>query len=309
MLSIRNLETSYPTPEGALRAVDGVSLDVGRGETLALVGESGCGKSTLGKSILRLLQPTAGQIVFDGTDIAGLPRDALKPFRQRMQMIFQDPSASLNPRQTIDRILAGPLVAHGVRGRAERRRRVKDAIDRVGLPGSTLGRFPHEFSGGQKQRIGIARALILGPSLIVCDEPVSALDVSIQAQILNLLVELKASSGLSYLFISHDLGVVRYIADTIAVMYLGRIVELGPHREFWANPSHHYSRALIASVPGQGRGRAVPVAGDLPNAVNPPPGCRFHPRCPAATAECRATQPTLRPIAPGHFVACHHPAA
>jgi len=306
LLSVRDLEVSYATPEGRLRAVDGVSFELARGETLALVGESGCGKSTLGKSILCLVRSNSGQVLFEDTDLTQLSRRALKPFRKRMQMVFQDPASSLNPRQTIFKLLEDPLIVHGVRRREERRRRVQVAIDRVGLPHAALTRFPHEFSGGQKQRIGIARALILDPSLIVCDEPVSALDVSIQAQVLNLLVELKAASGLSYLFISHDLGVVRYIADTIAVMYLGHIVERGPHRSFWGHPAHPYTRALMDSVPGQGRGRVAPITGDLPNAILPPPGCSFHPRCPAATEICRMVKPPLRVIGPEHVVACHH---
>ncbi len=306
LLSVSGLEASYATAEGKLRAVDRVSFDVAPGETLALVGESGCGKSTLGKTLLRLVPSTGGRIAYGGSDITHLSGRALKPFRQRMQMVFQDPSASLNPRHTTYRILETPLIVHGVRGRTERRRIIEATAERVGLAQAALGRYPHEFSGGQKQRIGIARALVLRPEIIVCDEPVSALDVSIQAQILNLLVDLREAYQLSYLFISHDLGVVRYIADAVAVMYLGRIVERAPHRLFWSRPLHPYTRALIDAVPGQGRGRVAPVAGDLPNAVHPPTGCYFHPRCPIATERCRTEEPVLREVIPQHNVACHH---
>ena len=303
LLSVDSLETSYRTASGSLRAVDGVSLRIEAGETLALVGESGCGKSTLGKSILGLVPSNAGTVRFDEKEVSGLKGRALKPYRRRMQMIFQDPSASLNPRQTVGTLLSTPLRVHGVRSRSERRLQVDAIIDRVGLPTSALGRYPHEFSGGQKQRVGIARALILQPTLVVCDEPVSALDVSIQAQILNLLVDLKSDYNLSYLFISHDLGVVRYIADRIAVMYLGRIVENAPHRSLWSSPLHPYTKGLIEAVPGHGR--IAPIAGDLPNPYEPPSGCRFHPRCPLAIDVCRNRAPTLRTILSGHDVACH----
>jgi peptide/nickel transport system ATP-binding protein len=309
LLSVESLETRY----GPLRAVDGLSLRIEAGETLALVGESGCGKSTLGKTILRLVPHSAGTVQFDGVDITRLRGRALKPFRRRMQMVFQDPSASLNPRQTVGTLLSAPLRVHGVRGRVERRRQVVSIADRVGLPVDGLTRYPHEFSGGQKQRIGIARALILKPELVVCDEPVSALDVSIQAQILNLLVDLKSDYNLSYLFISHDLGVVRYIADRIAVMYLGRIVENAPHRSLWSRPLHPYTQGLIRAVPGQGSpgrpNRVAPIAGDMPNPLDPPAGCRFHPRCALAADICRASDPPLRSVLPGHDVACHFASA
>ncbi len=306
LLSTENLQTSYRTSRGILKAVDGVSLAVGRSETVALVGESGCGKSSLGKTVLRLAPHSGGAVRFDGVDITALSGSALRPYRRRMQMVFQDPSASLNPRQTVRTLLTTPLVVHGVGDRADRRHLVDAMAERVGLPRDALARYPHEFSGGQKQRIGIARALILRPDLVVCDEPVSALDVSIQAQILNLLVELRNDYQLSYLFVSHDLGVVRYIADRIAVMYLGRIVENAPHRSLWSHPLHPYTRGLIQAVPGQrAKGRQVPIAGDLPNPIDPPKGCRFHPRCPLATDLCRTVEPTLRQVLPGHDVACH----
>jgi len=313
LLSIDNLQTRYPTSRGTLRAVDGVSLRIEKGETLALVGESGCGKSTLGKSVLRLIPHSGGSIRFDGVDIGALSGGALKPWRRRMQMVFQDPSASLNPRQTVGTILAAPLVVHKAGDRAERRRQMEAIVEQVGLPRDALSRYPHEFSGGQKQRIGIARALILKPDLIVCDEPVSALDVSIQAQILNLLVKLRGGDQLSYLFISHDLGVVRYIADRIAVMYLGRIVENAPHGSLWRRPLHPYTRGLIQAVPGQTdpgrRNRQAPLAGDLPDPLDPPRGCRFHPRCALATDICRTTEPELRTVLPDHETACHLAAA
>ena len=307
LLSAEGLRTTYRTVRGTLHAVDGVSLHIEAGETLALVGESGCGKSTLGKTILRLVPSSAGTIRFDDVDITGLTGTALRPYRRRMQMVFQDPSASLNPRQTIGTSLATPLRVHGVRDRAERRRQVEAIAERVGLGSESLARYPHEFSGGQKQRIGIARALILKPSLVVCDEPVSALDVSIQAQILNLLADLRQSDErLSYLFISHDLGVVRYIADRVAVMYLGLIVENASHRSLWNRPLHPYTRGLIQAVPGTGgRNRTAPIAGDLPNPLDPPAGCRFHPRCGLAQDVCRGTVPKLRTVLPDHEVACH----
>lgn len=310
LLSVENLQTSYRTSRGTLRAVDGVSLSVEAGETVVLVGESGCGKSSLGRTILGLTPHSGGRVRFDGVDITALGRTALRPYRRRMQMVFQDPSASLNPRQTVGTLLSTPLAVHRMGTREEQRARVAAMAERVGLPRDALSRYPHEFSGGQKQRIGIARALILQPALVVCDEPVSALDVSIQAQILNLLVELRADYRLSYLFVSHDLGVVRYIADRIAVMYLGRIVENAPHRSLWSRPLHPYTRGLIQAVPGRGgqeagRGRQAPVVGDLPNPLDPPKGCRFHPRCALATEVCRTTVPPLRTVLPGHDVACH----
>ncbi|MFN8722473.1 MAG: ABC transporter ATP-binding protein [Rhodospirillales bacterium] len=307
LLSVTDLATHFATPGGTLKAVDGVSLDVARGETVGLVGESGCGKSTLGKTVLRLVPATSGSVVFDGQDVTRLSSGALQPFRRRAQMGFQDPFGSLNPRHTIEAILTAPLVVHGIGDRVERRQRVADMIARVGLPHDSLVRWPHEFSGGQRQRIGIARALILGPDLVVCDEPVSALDLSIQAQILNLLVGMKRDLGLSYLFISHDLSVVRWFADRVLVMYLGRIVESAPVAALWERPLHPYTRALMAAVPDPARRRhAAPLGGDLPSPQDVPTGCRFHPRCPLATDVCRSVDPSLAAAADGHAVACHH---
>lgn len=308
LLSVSDLHTHFRLPKGLLRAVDGVSLTVERGETVGLVGESGCGKSTLGRTLLRLQEPTAGRIEVDGTDIAPLRTAALLPYRRRLQMVFQDPFASLNPRHTIGEILGTPLAVHGLARGAELQRQVQRITDQVGLPRAALQRYPHEFSGGQRQRIGIARALILQPELIVCDEPVSALDLSIQAQILNLLSAMKAEHGLAYLFISHDLSVVQYFADRVVVMYLGRVVESADRRSLWAHPRHPYTRALMDAVPDpQRRRQAAPLAGDLPSPQNVPAGCRFHPRCPRASALCTVQEPALERAADGHFVACHHP--
>jgi oligopeptide/dipeptide ABC transporter ATP-binding protein len=307
LLALRGLAVHYATARGTLRAVDGVDLDIARGETVGLVGESGCGKSTLGKALLGLAPVTAGAVRFDGVDLARLGTRARAPYRRRMQMIFQDPFGSLNPRHTIGAILETPLKVHGLGDRAARRARVAALIAQVGLPPDAVARYPHEFSGGQRQRIGIARALALQPELIVCDEPVSALDLSIQAQILNLLVDLKRELGLAYLFISHDLGVVRYFADRVLVMYLGRIVESAPAATLWRRPRHPYTRALIAAVPDPSRRRqAAPLSGDLPSPQDIPTGCRFHPRCPLATDLCRTTEPAPRTLDSGHDVACHH---
>ena len=306
LLSVDGLRTRYVTQGRVINAVDGVSLDVGPGETVGLVGESGCGKSTLGKTILRLLDPVEGSIRFRGHDIADLGQHALLPFRRRMQMVFQDPFGSLNPRQTVATLLATPLKVHRRGNRTDRRRRVLDIIARVGLPAEALDRYPHEFSGGQRQRIGIARALVLEPEVIICDEPVSALDLSIQAQILNLLVDLKRSLGLSYLFISHDLSVVRYFADRVLVMYLGRIVESAGYAELWREPRHPYTRALLAAVPQPDPERArgpVALRGELSAAEAG--GCRFRARCPQAFERCQSEDPALRKVATGHLVACH----
>jgi peptide/nickel transport system ATP-binding protein len=306
LLSVDGVRTTYMTHGRAITAVDGVSLDVELGETVGLVGESGCGKSTLGKTILRLLDPDEGSIRFRGNEISDLGQHALLPFRSRMQMVFQDPFGSLNPRQTVGMLLTTPLKVHRRGGRAERRRRALDIIDRVGLPAEALDRYPHEFSGGQRQRIGIARALVLEPELIICDEPVSALDLSTQAQILNLLVDLKRSLGLSYLFISHDLSVVRYFADRVLVMYLGRIVESADHAALWREPRHPYTRALLASVPRPDPELARgPVA--LRGELSPieAGGCRFRARCPHSFDRCAAEDPALRRVAAGHLAACH----
>jgi len=306
LLSVTDLKTHYRSRDGLLRAVDGIDLVVERGETVGLVGESGCGKSTLGKTVLRLVDPTAGRIEFKGEDITVLDQRSLRGVRKSIQMIFQDPFASLNPRQTIGEILEAPLIVHRVGDRTRRRQIVADIVAKVGLPAESVSRYPHEFSGGQRQRIGIARALLLNPELIVCDEPVSALDLSIQAQILNLLVEMKKEFGLSYLFISHDLSVVRYFADRVMVMYLGRIVESADNATLWSDPRHPYTRALMEAVPDPARPRqAAPLGGDLPSPSDIPSGCRFHTRCPLATDRCRTQEPEFRQIAPGHQVACH----
>ncbi|MGV1831055.1 ABC transporter ATP-binding protein [Agrobacterium vitis] len=307
LLSVRNLSTQYAGARGTVRAVDDVSLEIEAGETVALVGESGCGKSSLGKSLMRLVEPSSGQITFQGGDVTAMsPRD-LRGIRRRIQMIFQDPFASLNPRQTIRTILTTPLKVHGIGNSKRRREIVESIIEQVGLPADSLDRYPHEFSGGQRQRIGIARAIILEPELVVCDEPVSALDLSIQAQILNLLVELKSRLSLSYLFVSHDLSVVRYFSDRVLVMYLGKIVESAPTAELWANPRHPYTRALLAAVPDPARRKqAAPISGDLPSPHNPPSGCRFHTRCPLATDLCREQAPDYQLYGQSHAVACHH---
>ncbi|MDI4232571.1 ABC transporter ATP-binding protein [Bradyrhizobium sp. Arg237L] len=308
LLDVENLQTSYHSHGRILRAVDDVSFTVGKGETVGLVGESGCGKSTLGKTILRLIPSSAGQIRFSGADIAPLSGKALIPYRRRMQMIFQDPFGSLNPRQTVRTLLDTALKVHRLGDVTERTRRINETIDRVGLPRTALSRYPHEFSGGQRQRIGIARALILEPELIVCDEPVSALDVSIQAQILNLLVDLKRDLGLSYLFISHDMSVVRYFTDRVLVMYLGRIVESGSYETLWSNPRHPYTRAMIDAVPSydaQKKRTAVVLKGDLPSASQVPCGCRFRLRCRFAQERCSDEEPALRRMPSGQSVACH----
>lgn len=308
LLSLENVSTTYHTPGGSFRAVEGISFSVAAGETVGLVGESGCGKSTLGKTLMRLVPSDGGRIALDEEDITTVEGRALLKVRRKLQMIFQDPFASLNPRQTIRKILTGPLKVHGIGDRAERERIAQQIVEQVGLPADSLDRYPHEFSGGQRQRIGIARALILRPRLIVCDEPVSALDLSIQAQIINLLARLKQDYALSYLFISHDLSVVRYFADRVLVMYLGRIVESGPTQEVWSAPRHPYTRALIDAVPEAGRGReAPPLADDLPGVQNLPTGCRFHPRCPHATDLCRSIEPLIAATDDRHAFACHHP--
>jgi peptide/nickel transport system ATP-binding protein len=309
LLSVDGLRTRYLTRGRTINAVDGVSLEVERGETVGLVGESGCGKSTLGKTILRLLNPVEGSIRIQGHEIADLGTYALTPFRSRMQMVFQDPFGSLNPRQTVRKLLMTPLKVHGRGNQAERHRRVLDIIARVGLPTEALDSYPHEFSGGQRQRIGIARALVLEPELVICDEPVSALDLSIQAQILNLLVDLKRDLGLSYLFISHDLSVVRYFADRVLVMYLGRIVESADYQALWRQPKHPYTQALLAAAPlpdPEQRRQPVTLRGELSSPTAG--GCRFRARCPRAFDRCAVEDPVLRPVSPGHLAACHLPA-
>ncbi len=296
---------------GDIRAVDDVSLTISRGETVGLVGESGCGKSTVGRTILRLYKPTAGRIVFDGRDISTLNDQELRPLRRRMQMVFQDPFASLNPRHSVGRIVGEPLRVHGLATRRESGSRVRELLQIVGLPTDAAGRYPHEFSGGQRQRIGLARALALNPDFVVADEPVSALDVSIQAQIINLFEQLQDEFELTYLFIAHDLAVVRHISDRIAVMYLGWIVEISPAAELYDNPLHPYTISLLSAVPipdpvVEKQRESILLAGDLPSPANPPPACRFHTRCPfVQPTRCRDEIPPLRKLATGHEVACH----
>ena len=287
---------------GAVHAVDGVSLSVAEGETLAIVGESGCGKSTLGRLMLNLITPDAGTVRFAGDDLGALSASALRARRRDMQLIFQDPFASLDPRMTVEQAVAEPLRLHRIVPRDQERGRVADLLARVGLRPELARRWPHEFSGGQRQRIAIARALASGPKLIIGDEPVSALDVSVQAQVVNLLSDLIRDLGLTFVLISHDLGVVRHIADRVAVMYLGRIVEQGPAEDVLTAPKHPYTRALLAAVPGHGA-KAPPIEGDVPSPISPPPGCRFHTRCPFAEDRCRVTVPEL--AAEPHAVACH----
>ena len=295
-------------PTAFVKAVDGVSFAVDRGETLAIVGESGCGKSTLSRLILRLIEPDEGTLRFDGRDLRALSPAELRAFRRDAQLIFQDPYASLNPRMTVGQILTEPLALHDLVPPAKRRARVEELLQLVGLPARAIRRYPHEFSGGQRQRIAIARALAVEPKLVVCDEPVSALDVSIRAQILNLLRDLQSRLGLTYIFVSHDLAVVKHIADRVAVMNLGRIVELAGTEALFAEPRHPYSRALLSAIPvprPQARRSRVLLQGELPSALNPPTGCRFHPRCPYAVDRCRSESPDLTADANGHAAACH----
>ena len=294
---------------GAVRAVDGVSFDVKRGETLGLVGESGCGKSTTGRTILQLYKPTAGKVTFDGTDLITLKGEQMRQMRRKMQMIFQDPYASLNPRMTVAQLVGEPLMVHNVATGAEINQRVEHLLEIVNLNPAFASRYPHEFSGGQRQRIGVARALALQPSFIICDEPISALDVSIQAQVVNLLEELQQQFNLTYLFIAHDLSMVRHISDRVAVMYLGVIVELASRDELYSKPLHPYTQALLSAVPipdpiADAKRKRTILQGDVPSPANPPSGCRFRTRCPIAEAVCAETRPEFREIKPGHFVAC-----
>ncbi|EKE44333.1 oligopeptide ABC transporter [Oceaniovalibus guishaninsula JLT2003] len=317
LVRVRDLKMHFPIHSGLLRrrtgavkAVDGVTFDISQGETLGLVGESGCGKSTCGRAILRLYDITGGSVTIAGRDVAHAGPNELRRMRPTMQMVFQDPQASLNPRMTVARIIAEPLDEHTRLSRAEKTARVHDLMDRVGLNRAFANRYPHEFSGGQRQRIGIARALALNPRFIVCDEPIAALDVSIQAQVVNLLEELQDSLGLTYLFISHDLSMVRHIADRVAVMYLGKIAELSPRDDLYADPLHPYTRALLSAVPepdpeaAAASSRTI-LTGDVPSPANPPKGCNFCTRCPSVMDICRRIDPDFREVAPGRHVACH----
>ncbi len=315
LLEVRDLRKYFPVRRGVLsrtvaevKAVDGVSFEMRAGETLGLVGESGCGKTTAGRAILRLIEPTGGEVRFEGEDVLAMRGEQLRKIRKRMQIIFQDPYGSLNPRMTVGGIVMEGMVAHGMFSREERVERARRLLERVGLDHEHFHRYPHEFSGGQRQRIGIARALSVEPRFIVCDEPVSALDVSIQAQIINLLTDLKKEFGLSYLFIAHDLSVVQHISDRVAVMYLGRIVEMAPSDELFERPLHPYTKALLESVPSMEPGekkQRVALAGDVPTPLDPPPGCAFHTRCPEVMDVCRTERPLTTEQDGGHRVACH----
>jgi peptide/nickel transport system ATP-binding protein len=319
VLEVRNVEKHFPVRQGVLRrtraqvrAVDGVSFAVASGETLGLVGESGCGKSTLGRTIVRLLEPTAGEILFDGLNIAHLGARSMRPLRRELQIVFQDPYASLNPRKRVGTIISAPLRIHRIGDRRSRRVQVQELLEIVGLSPEHYNRYPHEFSGGQRQRIGIARALALRPKLVIADEPVSALDVSIQSQMLNLLEDLQDQFQLTYVFIAHDLSVVRHVSDRIAVMYLGQIVELADADELYERPIMPYTEALLSAVPVPDPDRAerrerIVLKGEVSSAVNPPSGCRFHPRCRYATDVCRTTPPPLVDYGNDHLAACHHP--
>lgn len=315
LLQVNNLKKHFPVTKGffqkqvgAVKSVDGVSFDMQEGETLGIVGESGCGKSTTGRALLRILEPTEGEVVFDGVNIGKLTKDELRAYRTNMQMIFQDPYASLNPRWTVQQVLEEPLLTHGTHSKEEIKQRVAELMELVGLSPQHAGRFPHEFSGGQRQRIGIARALALNPKFIVCDEPVSALDVSIQAQVLNLMKDLQEKFSLTYLFISHDLSVIKFISDQVGVMYLGKLVELAPTEDIFAEPLHPYTKALMSAVPvpdPEAKREQIVLTGDVPSALNPPQGCAFHTRCPVAMDVCKSVVPKWQEVSAGRQVACH----
>ena len=311
ILSARNIKKYFNVSGGTLKAVDGISFDIYKGETLGLVGESGCGKTTAGRTIIRLYEPTGGELFFEGQDIYKISRHNMKPVRRNFQMIFQDPYASLNPRMTVEEIIAEPLEIHGIyKSEKQRRERVYELLQLVGLNEEHALRFPHEFSGGQRQRIGVARSLALNPKFIVCDEPISALDVSIQAQIVNLLKNLQNQMGLTYLFIAHDLSMVRYISDRVGVMYLGMMMELSKSEELYDHPIHPYTQALLSAIPipdpeiQRSRKRII-LEGDVPSPIDPPPGCRFADRCFYTIDECRKVTPEFKEVRPEHFVACH----
>jgi len=315
LLQVEDLVKHFPIQKGvfsrvvgAVQAVNGVSFDIARGETLSLVGESGSGKTTTGRCLLRLIEPTSGRVVFDGIDVLALDARQTRELRKRVQIIFQDPFSSLNPRMTVNAVLSEAMAVHRLQPRSGRRQKVEELLGLVGLPASAADRYPHEFSGGQRQRIGIARALAVEPDLIIADEPVSALDVSIQAQILNLMEDLQQRLGLSYLFIGHDLSVVRHISDGVAVMYLGRLVERGPTEKVFQETVHPYTKVLLAAAPAatpKHKRVHMPVEGDIPSPIAPPPGCPFHPRCPDAQPRCRETMPPLVEVSDGHWAACH----
>lgn len=308
LLEVRDLKKYFKTPKGMLHAVDGVSFTLDAGKTLGVVGESGCGKSTMGRTVLRLLEATSGEILFDGTDIRQLSKREMMKKRQDMQIIFQDPYASLDPRKTVSEIISEPLKLHKmISGKRELQQRVLELMETVGLAERLYNSYPHELDGGRRQRIGIARALSVKPRFVVCDEPVSALDVSIQAQILNLMDELQENLNLTYIFITHDLSVVNYFSDDIAVMYLGMMVEKAPARELFAHPTHPYTKALLSAIPVpriHNRPERIIIKGELSSPINPKPGCRFANRCPYATAKCQSEQPELKPLGNDHFVAC-----
>ena len=310
ILEVKNLKKYFKTPNGLLHAVDDVSFTIEKGKTLGVVGESGCGKSTTGRTILRLIEPTAGQVIFNGVDVTALSKEELRRSRSEMQLIFQDPFSSLDPRKTVSQTIAEPIIYNKlIQGKENVEKRVLELMETVGLAERLYGAYPHELDGGRRQRIGIARALAMNPKFIVCDEPVSALDVSIQAQILNLLDELQEELGLTYMFITHDLAVVNHFADDIAVMYLGQLVEKAPAEELFANPLHPYTQALLSAIPvpetGKKKQRTL-LKGEISSPIEPKDQCRFAKRCPYATEDCWAKCPSLREVSPGHFVACHH---